>query len=219
MLKLIVAIALIIGVNSNPIITNTNTTTSDSLSKSNFNDEATFRLPNNSIPVKYEVKLTTKLHQNEFKFHGRVTIEIEIQETSNFITIHSKQQKILSTKILNDDGGEFEIVATERDEMREFITFRVKGYFYRREKVFLMIDYESDLREDNRGFYRSYYMDENGETKWLASTQFSAADARHAFPCYDEPQIRAIFSIQITAHKSFDPISNMPVKSTETGYG
>ncbi|MGH8490590.1 MAG: hypothetical protein ACREXS_17425 [Gammaproteobacteria bacterium] len=40
-----------------------------------------------------------------------------------------------------------------------------------------------------QGFYRSRYGDASGEGKILACTQFESADARRAFPCWDEPAV------------------------------
>ena len=62
------------------------------------------------------------------------------------------------------------------------------------------------------GFYRSKYQ-QNGKTKYLATTQFEAADARRAFPCWDEPEAKATYDISIIAENKFTAISNMPIKT------
>lgn len=62
------------------------------------------------------------------------------------------------------------------------------------------------------GLYRSSYEGANG-TEYLLATQFEPTSARQAFPCFDEPNLKAQFDISITYPQGFNSISNTPQAS------
>ena len=47
-------------------------------------------------------------------------------------------------------------------------------------------------------------------THTIATTQFEPADARRAFPCWDEPDLKAVFGITLVAPEGLAAISNGP---------
>merc|ERR1719245_2621447 len=69
------------------------------------------------------------------------------------------------------------------------------------------------LNDKMKGFYRSKYTTPAGEERYAATTQFEATDARRCFPCWDEPAIKARFSISLVAPKDRTVHSNMPEES------
>lgn len=82
----------------------------------------------------------------------------------------------------------------------------------------ISITFNGTLREDLFGFYRSSYVNSQNKTVWLATTQFEPVDARRAFPCFDEPALKATFTLTMIKDKSMVALGNMPVKTT-TPYG
>uniref|UniRef100_A0A8C5IXS9 Puromycin-sensitive aminopeptidase n=1 Tax=Junco hyemalis TaxID=40217 RepID=A0A8C5IXS9_JUNHY len=75
----------------------------------------------------------------------------------------------------------------------------------------LKIDFVGELNDKMKGFYRSKYSTPSGDTRYAAVTQFEATDARRAFPCWDEPAIKATFDISLVVPKDRVALSNMNV--------
>ena len=63
------------------------------------------------------------------------------------------------------------------------------------------LDFSYPLAESMRGFYRSSYRNSQNETHVLASTQFESTDARRAFPCFDEPNMKSTFDFKFNVRR------------------
>eukprot|EP00946_MAST-07B_sp_MAST-7B-sp1_P000360 g360.t1 len=62
----------------------------------------------------------------------------------------------------------------------------------------LLLSSRGVLNDSLAGFYRSSYSDSfTGEQKYMGVTQFEATDARRAFPCIDEPAVKATFEVTL----------------------
>lgn len=183
----------------------------------NFADEdegVNYRLPNNSIPLRYEIWLKTDVEKQNFEFSGRVKIHIKIVEDTNVITLHHRQITIEQIDLLNTSRTLTSSRLFFRPEPKiEFLTIMLPRDFKEDEEFILDITYKGTLRNDKAGFYRASYKNEKNETVWFATTQLQMTDARHAFPCYDEPAIRAVISLEIQHDQSYTAVSNMPIIS------
>ena len=94
----------------------------------------------------------------------------------------------------------------KKEELQIKLSEKIKG------TITIDLEFQGVLNDRLLGFYRSQYV-QNGKTKYLATTQFEAADARRAFPCWDKPEAKSTFDISIIADNKFTAISNMPIKS------
>jgi len=75
------------------------------------------------------------------------------------------------------------------------------------------LKFTGTLNDKMAGFYRSTYKNTDGSEAILATSQLEATDARRAFPCFDEPSLKAEFTITLIADKHLTCLSNMDVSS------
>lgn len=179
-------------------------------------DGISYRLPNNTIPLHYEVFLSTDIHRGMFPFQGHVRIKIRAVENTTTITLHQRYLTVGNITLLRESGATWQSNLTfEYDNDREFLEVTPNVPITEDTEFWLTIDFFGTIRNDEAGFYRSSYLDSDGNRRWLAITQFESTDARHGFPCFDEPGIRSTFDIQIRHHLTYNAVSNMPVVSVE----
>ena len=76
-------------------------------------------------------------------------------------------------------------------------------------KATLVQSFTGTLNDNMAGFYRSSYTMPDGSVHYMATTQMEPTDARRAFPCFDEPALKAKFSITLIADKKMTCLSNM----------
>lgn len=69
------------------------------------------------------------------------------------------------------------------------------------------------LNDKLRGFYRSTFSDDDGADHTIATTQFESTNARRCFPCWDEPDRKAVFEVTLVVPDHMLAVSAM----AETG--
>ena len=146
-------------------------------------DGKDYRLPNNTIPLHYDIWLSTDIHKAVFDFDGHVTIQIQAVEDTTNITVHYRELTIVNINLLSSIRTliQSDVPFTLREDV-EFLVITPTQPLIQGQLYFVEIDYKGILREDDAGFYRSAYVNAVGGTVWLATTQFESTDARHGFP-------------------------------------
>lgn len=160
----------------------------------------------NGVPRNYVLEFEPNLRN--FTFSGRETISVDCPAPVSVLRLHAAELDITKSSVTLD--GEILPVRIKLDakseQLRVFLGRRVSG------RLELNLEFTGVLNDRLLGFYRSRYK-QDGRTKYLATTQFEAADARRAFPCWDEPQAKATFDISIITAGGNTAISNMPAVS------
>ena len=171
-------------------------------------------LPTSVVPLNYNIEISPDL--NRLTFLGSEDIDVTVSEQVDFITVHSKEINVTAVTFKSNAADRKAIKAVEIAYQLVDTTVR----FTFGEKIplgegVLHIEYTGILNGDMAGFYKSSYSDADGNKMVMGSTQFEALDARRAFPCWDEPQVKATFALSLIVEDDLTAISNMnDVKST-----
>ena len=168
--------------------------------------EADYRLPRTVIPSHYDLTLTPDL--DAAGFGGHVVIDIDVHEAVSDIVLNTAELTLHSASVFNDAGQRL-AASIETDEEEERSTLTLPGAIEPGAWK-LEISFDGILNDDLRGFYRSVYTDPDGNEKTIATTQFEATEARRAFPCWDEPDLKATFGVTLVVDDGLTAISNGP---------
>jgi len=161
-------------------------------------------------PLNYRIHLEPDL--TRFRFDGNCEILLEATETVSEVTLNILDIAIWSCRLLKGEGDGFVNcpfrVDPAKEEVRVTLPDATSG------KIRLKIDYQGSINDKMAGFYRSKYTYQ-GETRFIAVTQFEESDARRAFPCMDHPAKKATFDIEIDIDHQLVAISNGAVKKED----
>lgn len=179
-----------------------------------------WRLPRTSIPEYYHLHLDVRnIHTGTRAFEGEVSIDISITENTDRIMMHSRNQEIIAIRAF-DRATQATIEIVDR---RMTPTVDTMLIFFNRilpagTKITVYIKYQASLVTSSPGFYQTTYT-MNGLLRYIAATQFEEVGARYAFPCYDEPEYKAVFEVKITHDESISAFANTMETIVNNGDG
>ncbi|TFK75168.1 leucyl aminopeptidase [Pluteus cervinus] len=172
-----------------------------------------YRLPKHVKPVHYDITIRTDLEKLAFK--GRVLISLDVLADTNEIVLNSSGLTFASTALTcNALGNELLTIDVVDDTARERVKFTSTSVLPKGSKALLKVVFDGPLTNSMQGYYKSAWQYE-GKTSYYALTQFEPIAARRAFPCWDEPALKATFSIALISRLNTVNISNMPATSED----
>lgn len=171
--------------------------------------ETPYRLPRNVKPIHYHLEIQPDL--SKFVFSGKERVTVDIKESTSVITMHCVNLKIHKAYLIQNDRIE-KVGRISTNKKKETITLFLNREIQGRAELYL--EFEGTINEKMHGFYRTSYTI-NGTKRYGAATQFEATDARRAFPCWDEPDRKARFSLTLIVPKNLTALSNMPIVREE----
>jgi puromycin-sensitive aminopeptidase len=198
------------------------------------NDASEYQLPRTVVPRHYVITIEPDFRT--FRFSGRVAIDIEVIEPVDRVVLHALGLKITSAYVENAAGARkgarkarasvtfvdpasgdsalesFESAAA-MDEKSQTAALSFDGALARGAWK-LVAEYQGSLVQPGlEGFYRTTWTDGAGVQHWAASTQFEATHARRAFPCWDEPAVKATYEVTVVTTRDLSVLSNTRVAS------
>lgn len=163
------------------------------------------RLPDTVRPVHYALDL--KLVPSEDTYPGSVTIDVEVREPVRQVWLHAQDLEVTRARVVVGDRT-LEAKPVTADEGRLGLLLPEALPAGRAQ---LVIDFKGKVdRERSQGIYGQA---EGGEP--YLYTFFEPIDARRAFPCFDEPNVKVPWRLRFTVKAGHVAVANHPVVSRE----
>jgi puromycin-sensitive aminopeptidase len=156
------------------------------------------------VPRRYDLRLDPDLVT--LTFTGEATIAVTVHEPVREIVVNAAELTITDVRVEADGKRAVSGQATaepDAERARLGLDDTLAPGDWR-----LKLRWTGTLNDKLRGFYRSTYKDAAGATHTLAATQFEATDARRAFPCWDEPDFKAVFATTLAIDPALTAVSN-----------
>lgn len=162
--------------------------------------DAGSRLPRTVRPIRYDLTLAPDLAAASFD--GSVSIRAIVDEATDKIVLHALDLDIAAAQVrvgLPDDP-EMLLATVTLDAATETAVLHLDRTLDVG-PIEVVLQFRGVLNDQLVGFYRSTFTTTDGDgtttEHTLAVTQFESTHARRAFPCFDEPDRKAIFSITL----------------------
>ena len=157
-----------------------------------------YRLPRTVVPSRYRLVLEPNL--DTATFSGTVSIDVTTSDGADSVTLNAVELSIDSVRVSGTEVTFHLDADTER--------LIIDAPLDTGAAVVIDIAFTGTLNDKLRGWYRSTFTDQAGDERVIATTQMEVTDCRRAFPCFDEPDFKAVFDIALIVEPDLLAISN-----------
>lgn len=177
-------------------------------------------LPGNVVPVHYDLELNVSDFEVGGSYDGKVNVVIDcVEKGSTSITAHALNITVHEANISTYSGTQqiSHVVIRQRasqPELVDTVVFDlgfelVSGTVYN-----LTATFSGKFRADNAGLVVRNYTREGGKVTKVMAAHLLYGKARYAFPCFDEPSLKATFNLSIVRNKNYESLSTWDLKNT-----
>lgn len=196
-------------------------------------------LPSEVVPMHYDLKLV--VHMDNLTTRGEVKVEVYVVKATSSITLHANSSflkidhKQVTVEALvqaprlqgQGPGEKIPVKGHKEDGEREFYTLELSSQVEVGQKLRLTLPYTGviiDGRKNgsvaengtdtngNKTVQHGFYVSPDGDWGLMGLTKFEPNGARKALPCFDEPRLKATFTVSLARPKEYTSLGNMPTK-------
>ncbi|XP_045541268.1 thyrotropin-releasing hormone-degrading ectoenzyme [Papilio machaon] len=169
------------------------------------------RLPTFMVPIHYSLWLHPNLTTGELR--GEVSIDFRVDRDTGFLVLNVRDMNVTERALFKSGGSLGPKIVKTLDYPPADQT-----YIEFKEKLRRKFNYTLSLRfitklgkgDKQRGFFLT-----GTHRRRCAVSRFWLTHARSAFPCLDEPHLRATFKLTIVRDRFHVSLTNMPIVATE----
>ncbi|KAH8983497.1 leucyl aminopeptidase [Lactarius akahatsu] len=155
-----------------------------------------YRLPTDVRPRHYDLTIRTDLEKEIFT--GFVKIDLDIVKATKVIIFNATAELLLgpATLALTPSSTHLAPTETKFDASTQRASLTFAEELPAGTNATLRLGFGSKLTDSLTGYYKSTW-----DQGIYALTQFAPTDARRALPCWDEPLLKATFSVTLVSRK------------------
>lgn len=180
-------------------------------------------LPDAIKPIHYGLSLYDLELGGSWTYKGQVSMKAQIKRATKEIVLNAHLLKITGARFATPEQVWHQASEISYDTARQRVTITFPETINPVDLTDFVIEFQGVINNDMAGFSRAKYKpavtpsaapQDDAGNHFMFSTQFESCDARRAFPCFDEPNLKATFDFTIEIPADLVALSNMPVKAT-----
>jgi aminopeptidase N len=161
-------------------------------------------LPTDTKPIRYHIAVTPDVAAGRFIAHA--DLEFEVVNPTRRIVVNALELDITSARLR--DGAAAEII---RDDARQRVIFQMPKQLSRGAHT-LAVDYSGRIHDNIGGIFRVRYPTTEGVEKQMLFTYLCCIGTARLFaPIWDQPDLKAVFDLELTIPRGLTAVSNMPI--------
>uniref|UniRef100_A0A3B3UZ19 Aminopeptidase n=1 Tax=Poecilia latipinna TaxID=48699 RepID=A0A3B3UZ19_9TELE len=176
------------------------------------------RLPRSLIPERYEIFLhpqfysriveevnVTTPNQTLF-FNGNSTVYFRCHQATKHIFLHSFELSVSPPEVIDRDNNKKLSVLShqQHDDESDFLEIEMEENLKTDGNYSLFLSFEGEISEYLQALYVSKYT----ETDLDFVNDTIQESARRLFPCFDEPDMKAVFQLTVIHRRGTEALSN-----------